>query len=112
MKESAEYHRFTLTNSGEASEKIIPVHKNADPGALSHDIYRLSVDVSGDGWSVQLLNALASLRPGESEIIPVYISVDKNGSGKARVTLTAQSESDPSKTAVSTYQIKAGKKIR
>ncbi|MBW6501974.1 MAG: hypothetical protein K0B05_11330, partial [Bacteroidales bacterium] len=104
MKESAEYHRFSITNTGEKNGN------KETPG--DHDIYRLSAEVSGGGWSVRLLNALASLRPGETEDIPVYVSVDKNGSGKATVTVTAQSESNPSEKAVSVYQLKAGKKLR
>ena len=112
MKESAEYHLIALTNTGEKNGAGTSVHKMKKETPDGHDIYRLSAEVSGGGWSVQLLNALASLRPGETEDIPVYVSVGRNGSGKATMTVTAQSESDPSKKAVTVYQLKAGKKMR
>jgi len=112
MKESAEYHRIALTNTGEKKEAGTSVHKMKIDSHGGHDIYRLSAEVSGEGWSVQLLNAFASLRQGETEDIPVYVSVGRNGSGKATMTVTAQSESDPSKKTVLAYQLKAGKKLR
>lgn len=109
MKESGEYHWLTLTNTGDVTATSLSVHKNADEGALSHDIFRLSAEVSGNGWDAQLLNALASLKPGESQQIPVFVSYDNNSSRRATVTLRVQSESDPSKTTVSSYTIRAGR---
>jgi len=109
MKVSGEYHWFTLTNTGEATATSLALHKNADEGALNHDIFRLSAEVSGNGWDAQLLNALASLKPGESQQIPVFVSYDNNSSRRATVTLRVQSESDPSKTTVSSYTIRSGR---
>ena len=66
---------FTLTNTG----------------ASGYDVYRLSV-THGDG---HLTNALAAVKAGESERVPVYAP---SGS----VTLKAVSESDPAKIATAT----------
>jgi hypothetical protein len=71
---------FRLTNTGAAD---------------STDIYRLSVAAEGpNGSGAQLANALAAVRAGQTQTIPVFVM------GKpARVSLTARSESDPTKTA-------------
>jgi M6 family metalloprotease-like protein len=97
MKNPADYCNYTITNTGEPS-KINP--------ALNNDIYRLSISIEGEGWNAQLLNSLASMKQGNSEKVPVYISHEKLCSGSAKVILTARSENDPSKTASSSFIIK------
>ncbi len=74
--------RFTLTNTGEGT-----------------DVYRLSAAVERAGWSAALRNALAAVKPGASQTIPVYLS---RGPGPATVTLKVASESDPAKTSSAT----------
>lgn len=97
MKERGEYHFFTLTGAGSPDQ----------------DIYRLSVTVSGSSAAeARLLNALASLKPGDSEAIPVFISSGNKASGRATVTLTAQSESDPSIVVSSSYNVRTAKAPR
>jgi len=96
MKDNAEYQYFSLKNNG----------------SVNDDIYRLSVKTEGEGWSAQLLNSLAAPKQGESEAVPVYLSRNNNAARKARVTLTAQSESDSSIIVVSSFKIKAGKGSR
>jgi hypothetical protein len=61
--------------------------------------------VEGEGWTAQLLNALAALKPGESQKVIVYVSHVKDGAPKGEVTLQVISESDPSKTATATVQV-------
>jgi len=96
MKDNAEYQYFFLKNNGSDND----------------DIYRLSVKTEGEGWSAQLLNSLAALKQGESEAVPVYLSRNNNAAQKARVTLTAQSESNSSIIVASSFKIKAGKGSR
>ncbi|HUI57567.1 MAG TPA: hypothetical protein VLY04_21465 [Bryobacteraceae bacterium] len=79
---------FTLTNTGSAPADT------ADH--LKYDIYRLSLS----GASAQLENALAAVRFGESQTIPVYVTAS------GRVTLKAQSETDPAKSATATAACK------
>jgi hypothetical protein len=69
----------------------------------------LSISVEGEGWNAILLNSLSSLKPGETEIIPFYISHDKLCSGSARITLTASSENDPEKRASSVLSVKTSR---
>jgi hypothetical protein len=71
---------FTVSNTGKAD-----------------DIYRLSVSAEGPGWSAQLRNALAAPKPGESQRVEVVLA--KGTAPKAAITLRAQSESDPSRSA-------------
>ena len=63
---------------------------------LNNDIYRLTTNVSGTGWNAYLKNALATAKFGETVSVPVYV---EKGTGAASITLTATSESDPSKSS-------------
>lgn len=72
--------KFTLTNSGTAAPGEAP--------QFDYDVYRLSV--SGPA---QLPNALAAVRFGESQPVSIYTT------GRGTVTLKAESESDPQKSA-------------
>ena len=75
---------FTLGNTGAAD---------------SVDIYRLSA--TADGGEARLANALAAVTAGQTQEVPVY-SV-----GTARtMTLRAQSESDPTKSATATCNVR------
>ena len=81
--------KFTLANTGAGS----------DTAFLSSDIYRLSATVDGAGWSAQLGNALAAVKAGESQEVPVYVTRAAGSAASATVTLKAASESDPAKIA-------------
>jgi hypothetical protein len=63
------------------------------------DIYRLSASIEGAGWSVHLPNALAALPEDWTSRISLQVI---RGTGPATLTVTAVSESDPSKRAVAT----------
>jgi hypothetical protein len=68
------------------------------------DIYRLSASIEGTGWRVDLPNALAAAAEGKSTRVPLRLT---QGTGAARLSVTATSESDPSKKIVATSQLKA-----
>jgi M6 family metalloprotease-like protein len=110
MKNQAEYCTYTITNTGEVSETDPALHNKDISASLNYDIFRLTITVEGEGWKAQLLNSLTSMKPGDSEKIPVYISHEKVHSNSAKVNLTARSENDPSKTVSSFFIIKAGGK--
>ena len=65
--------------------------------------------VEGQGWSADLQNALAAIPFGSSHTIPVHIARTGAARGSTRVTLTAVSESDPSKRATVTTSVVAGR---
>jgi hypothetical protein len=100
---------FTLTNTGKAAA----VAAGAPPANLTTfadgDMYRLSVTVEGVGWTALLQNALAAVTFGASQPVPVFITHDPAApqtAVSARVTLTATSESDPTKTTTATYTVR------
>jgi hypothetical protein len=86
---------FDLTNTGEAAA-VPNVHPQDATAFLNSDVYRLSATATGTGWAAYVKSALATAKFGESVSVPVYI---EKGTGNGRVTLTAVSESDPTKTA-------------
>jgi M6 family metalloprotease-like protein len=96
---------FTLENTGPVEKTNPELHPSKTSPYLNSDIFRLSVSVEGEGWTAQLLNALAALKPGESQKVIVYVSHVKDGAPKGEVTLQVISESDPSKTATATVQV-------
>jgi M6 family metalloprotease-like protein len=91
---------FTLTNTGSSPESGSELHPQDASTFLNTDIYRLSVSVGGEGWSAELLNALAAVESGGSQPVTVYVSRGSGSDPSGMVTLQATSESDPSKTAV------------
>jgi M6 family metalloprotease-like protein len=91
---------FTLKNTGSPVDTDPGIHATDITPYLNSDIYRLSVSLEGEGWTVQLLNALAAVEYGASQEVTVYVSAQERSSKEAHVILQAVSESDPSKTAI------------
>jgi M6 family metalloprotease-like protein len=112
MKNQAEYCTFTISNTGEMVESDPSLHNKDISANLNYDIFRLHITVKGTGWNGQLLNSLVSMKPGESEKIPVYISHNTKCSGSARITLTAKSENDPEKVLSSAFTVRAARNKR
>jgi hypothetical protein len=77
-------------------------HPGAAASAFAYDIYRVTAAIDGDGWTADLRNALSAIRPGASSAVPVEIRRTSSSSRTARLTVTATSESDPSRKAVVT----------
>ena len=75
---------FKLTNTGSGSDA---------PGPFGYDIYRLKVTGAG----AQLANELAAVKFGESQSIRIHVTPGST------VTLSAASESDPTKSATVSY---------
>ena len=77
---------------------------NGDELELRHtgsawDVYRLSASIEGAGWNVRLRNALVAMPPNGTSIVPLHVT---RGTGPATLTVTAVSESDPSKRVIAT----------
>ncbi len=90
---------FTLRNTGRFAETDKALHPADASAYLNSDVYRLSVSVEGKGWAVQLLNSLAAVEFGKSQMVKVYVSQEDGGARSATVTLRATSEGDTSRTA-------------
>lgn len=100
---------FTLTNTGRAAPARADAQLPAATTANDGDVYRVSVTVEGAGWTAAVQNALAAVKFGASQAVPVFIAHDPgapNADASARVTLTATSEGDPTKMATATYTLR------
>ena len=91
---------FTLDNTGLAAPTDPALHPQDANAYLNNDIYRLSTDVTGEGWHAELPNALATAPFGGSTVARVYVTRDVDAAAPgAAVTLTATSVSDPTRSA-------------
>jgi M6 family metalloprotease-like protein len=97
---------FLLTNTGVAAELPPGAQPKSASPHFDSDVFRLSVSVEGSGWDVHLQNALATAKVGESIAVPVFLRQLDRASTSALVTLTATSESDPSRSAHVTYTLR------
>jgi M6 family metalloprotease-like protein len=98
---------FVLKNTGQTATNDATLHPQDASTYLNTDIYRLSVSVDGASWTAQIPNALSAVEFGKTATIPVHLySAPGTAASKLTVTVIAKSESDPSKTATVTYQIK------
>ena len=91
--------RFLLHNSGRAA--VAGTHPEDVSQYLRSDVYRLSAASKSSGWSVWLPNQLATAEFGRTEWVTAYARRD-SGSRIGRITLTATSESDGSKSDTGT----------
>ena len=103
FKEKASVILFTLINQGKPAKTDPALHPGDVSAWLNSDIYRLSLTVTGQGWSADLTNELTAVAFGESVKIPVYVSHTGGISGSVSITLKARSESDPSALASATW---------
>ncbi len=87
---------FPLTNTG-AAAATPNVHPQDASAYLGSDVYRLSASTSASGWEAHLRSALTTAKFGETVQVPVYIFKTAGAAASGSVTLTARSESDPSK---------------
>ncbi|EWC44091.1 hypothetical protein DRE_07226 [Drechslerella stenobrocha 248] len=83
---------FILANTG--SYVAGGNHPQNVSAYLQSDVYRLSAQVSGSGWRVELTNALATARFGASTKVSVAAAAAFDADSEAIVKLTATSESD------------------
>ncbi|MEU4226117.1 M6 family metalloprotease domain-containing protein [Nonomuraea sp. NPDC026600] len=96
--------RFPLFNTGKAAPAQW-THPEDVSAYLNSDVYRLKAEVQGKGWTTQLPNALAAVDFGKQEVVAVNAVRASGGDRLAKVTLTATSESDPTKTVTATCPV-------
>lgn len=100
---------FQLSNSGAyvAVDPNDAQHPEDVSAFLASDVYRLSAEVKGAGWRVEVPNALVTAKFGEAKTAFVSVGASADAADAALVTLKATSESDPSVAA--TAQCKVSK---
>jgi len=85
----------TLKSNDPSQTVDASVHKVKEAGLyVKNDIYRISVEISGDGWEAIVLNELWTLTSGTSTKIPIHIRYSGNAEKSAQLTISAVSESD------------------
>ncbi|KAI1923134.1 hypothetical protein LOZ58_003700 [Ophidiomyces ophidiicola] len=97
---------FKLVNTGSYSPP-----KGGKPLAehLKSDVYRLKASVEGQGWKVELPNALAIAKLGESATVRVAVKAEGSSTPATVVKLTATSESDAGVSATGVCVVEKGK---
>ncbi|KAK7920586.1 hypothetical protein PG985_008608 [Apiospora marii] len=98
---------FELSNTGTFSGEGDASHPDDAAAYLDSDVYRLSAAVEGEGWRVEVPNALAAVKFGESATAQVAVGASGEAAASAAVTLTATSESD--ETVVATAKCSVSK---
>ena len=98
--------RFPVTNTGQAATGPITDPGQAGADMFEFDVFRLSATSGSGGWKVTLPNALAAAKPLETVQVPVHV-LRESGGTSTTVTLTATSETDPTKTATRTCVVNA-----
>ena len=86
---------FPLTNTGQAGT-----------GVFDSDIYRLSASSSSADWEITLPNALATAKAGGTTEVEVHATRSSGDTGTT-LTLTARSETDPTKAATASCDVSA-----
>jgi len=89
---------FQLTNTGEPG--TASRHPEDVTPYLKGDVYRVSAKLNGKNWAISVPNALTTANAGQQVTVPVYTK--PGTSPVAKVTLTATSESDPTKQSTAT----------
>jgi hypothetical protein len=86
-----------------------PLRNTGAAGAapFDRDVYRITATSSSDEWELTLPNALATAEAGETVKVHTYL-LPETGAEGTTVTLTATSESDPTKTATRTCDLRGG----
>lgn len=100
------YIEFEIANTGSESPLEEGIHPS-DPGSgTDWDIFRLKAETDNPACSVKLLNELATVRNGDTIVVPVYIITDGDVTGDINITLRAVSESDSSVSATAFQTVK------
>ncbi|KAF9877877.1 hypothetical protein CkaCkLH20_04453 [Colletotrichum karsti] len=92
---------FQLTNRGSyvAIDPNEAQHPEDVSAFLESDVYRLSAEVDGAGWRIEVPNALLTAKFGEVKTARVSVGASAEAADSAVVTLKVTSESDPSVVA-------------
>ncbi len=98
---------FQLKNAGKAAAADPSLHPSGTAAGetINRDVYHLSATSEGKGWTVSLPNVLAAVEFGGSVPVTVHAVRSEGASRSVKITISAKSESDPSKTASATVEL-------
>ncbi|KAH7310606.1 hypothetical protein B0I35DRAFT_358457 [Stachybotrys elegans] len=97
---------FDLTNNGTYVEG--GDHPEDVSGHVGYDIYRLEAEVDGEGWRVEVPNALVAAAFGQTVSANVAVGALEDAAEVGVVTLTVTSESNPSLRASAQCSVPIG----
>jgi hypothetical protein len=83
-----------LTNTGAAGA-----------GVFDSDIYRISSEIEGDGWTSWQPHDVVAAAAGETVPVDVYTTREAGADESATLTVTATSESDPTKSFTTEVEV-------
>nr|OQO31201.1 hypothetical protein B0A51_01580 [Rachicladosporium sp. CCFEE 5018] len=95
---------FDLKNTGKSSAQA----RGNTTSYLQSDLYRLSVEVDGEGWQAVLPNEFASATFGESTKVKVAVGAGNGAARQGKVYLTAVFELDASQVSKKTCRVGRG----
>ena len=97
---------LTLSNTGTSSETTTGLHPQDVRDNVRNDIYRITINVEGEGWDARISNELVCVESGKSADLPVWVSKIPGKKGDTSITVTATSESDPGVSSTVTIELK------
>ncbi len=94
---------FPLLNTGRTTT---PAGQHPEPVTqyVDGDVYRVSAKAENSGWTVSVPNALTTAKFGTQVNVPV-LAKRTNGPLMSKITLTATSESNPTKTTTASCTV-------
>jgi M6 family metalloprotease-like protein len=93
-----------VRNTGRAAA-VPPGHPEDVSGYAGSDVYRVSAAVAGSGWTTWLPATVTTAKFGQIVPVQVYVKRSSGGPRRTQVRVTVTSESDPTKTAISTCHV-------
>lgn len=86
----------------------LPLRNTGTGGGGHHDsdVFRVTAAVSGKGWTTWVPNALATARAGSRTSVEVWAKPGAGADRRARMRVTATSESDPGKADGGTCRLR------
>ncbi|KAK3335120.1 M6 family metalloprotease [Cercophora scortea] len=98
---------FELANPGVYVKGDGMGHPDGDivEGFLNKDVYRLSAEVKGSGWRVEVPNVLTAVEFGGKAMVYVAVGAAEDAEAEAEVKMTATSESDQGVTATAVCRV-------
>ncbi|CZT19632.1 uncharacterized protein RCC_05483 [Ramularia collo-cygni] len=99
---------FELTNSGSLSVANFTTSQNSSSSYAGYEIFRLSAEVEGAEWRVELPNEISVVKFGGKTLVSVAVGPEADAVENAVVKLTAVSESDGSVMVMKECEVQKG----
>lgn len=93
-----------VLNTGKAG--TVPPGQPEDVNAyINSDVYRIVATTSNSGWTTFLPKTVVTAKNGQAAQVQVFAKRPPGASAGTKITVTAKSESDPTKSATATCRV-------